>query len=238
MPFYLFSSFPAEIQGLVLEACPPNDQICLRLTCKPLYYTPSSKTPISLETIDLGSEVLCGPASPFSDWSSRWRHRQECHKLSYETIKARNEQLGKSTPEMKKKCRTRWSSHHCECYTRRTKLHYRLSSWMPKGLNYCGTCAKFTKRKRSHNGRCYHGAAKVRKSGNHFWTHTSRGGAFGRKIWKKWFNNRAMNRLEARLASERQAVERGGSARYSLRRLEPMDVDTMEVRDSKSTYWR
>lgn len=25
---------------------------------------------------------------------------------------------------------------------------------MPKGLNYCGTCAKFTKRKRSHNGRC------------------------------------------------------------------------------------
>jgi len=47
-----------------------------------------------------------------------------------------------------------------------------------------------------------------------------------------------MNRLEARLASERQAVERGGSARYSLRRLEPMDVDTMEVRDSKSTYWR
>ena len=102
----------------------------------------------------MGSEVLCGPASPFSDWSSRWRHRQECHKLSYETIKARNEQLGKSTPEMKKKCRTRWSSHHCECYTRRTKLHYRLSSWMPKGLNYCGTCAKFTKRKRSHNGRC------------------------------------------------------------------------------------
>lgn len=130
----------------------PN--VALTSQSKSLYYTPSAKTPISLETIDLGSEVLCGQTSPSSDWSSRWRHRQECHKLSYEAIKARNKQSGKSTPEMRKKCRTRWSSHHCECYTRRTKLHYRLSSWMPKGLNYCGTCAKFTKRKRSHNGRC------------------------------------------------------------------------------------
>lgn len=135
---------------------------------------------------------------------------------------------------------------------------------MPRGLNYCGTCAKFTKRKRSHNGRCesgisfsgywlwfsnllkvvclclpgYHGQPKERKSGNHFWTHTSRGGAFGRKIWKKWFNNRAMNKLEARLASERQAVQRNGSQRYYLRRLEPMDVDTTEVRDSKSSSYR
>ncbi|KAH6717022.1 hypothetical protein DL95DRAFT_450980 [Leptodontidium sp. 2 PMI_412] len=237
MSFHLFTSFPPEIQGLIVEACPPNDQICLRLTCKSLYYTPVPKTAISLETTDLGTSSLCGKTTS-SDWTSRWTHRQKCHKLSYDAICARNKQLGKPTPEMKKKCRTRWSSHHCECFTRRMRLHLRLKSWMPRGLNYCGTCAKFTKRKRSHNGRCYHGQPKERKSGNHFWTHTSRGGAFGRKIWKKWFNNRAMNKLEARLASERQAVQRNGSQRYSLRRLEPMDVDTTEVRDSKSSSYR
>lgn len=222
---------------------------------KSLYYSSSDKTPISLETTDFDSETLCGEPTTSLDWTGRWKHRQECHKLSYEAVCTRNKQLGRSTPEMKK-CRTGWSSHHCECFTRRMRLHFRLASWMPKGLNYCGTCAKFTRRKKSHHGRCelatfliskilfrwshllkmlgYHGKSKVRKSGNHFWSHTSRGGAFGPKIWKKWFNNRAMNRLEARLASERQTVQRNGSQRYSLRRLEAVDVDTQEVRDSKA----
>ncbi|TGO20282.1 hypothetical protein BPAE_0314g00040 [Botrytis paeoniae] len=30
--FPLFNSFPAEIHGLILEQCPPNDRTCLRLT--------------------------------------------------------------------------------------------------------------------------------------------------------------------------------------------------------------
>jgi len=80
----------------------------------------------------------------------------------------------------------------------------------------------------------YHGQPKVRQSKSHFWTHTSRGGAFGRKVWKLWFNNRAMNKLERRLALETTALERKGSDRYSLRQLHPMDLDTRDVRDSKS----
>ncbi|KAL2061902.1 hypothetical protein VTL71DRAFT_7280 [Oculimacula yallundae] len=234
MTFSLFTSFPPEIQGLVVEACPPNDQICLRLTCKTLYYSRLSNDPISLSTTDVGTDAYCGKLTAHLDWSSRWTHRQECHKLTYEAVCARNKQLGRSTPEMKRKCRTRYSSHHCECYSRRMRLHLRLKSWMPKGLNYCGTCEKFTKRKKSHNGRCYHGKPKQRQSKSNFWTHTSRNGAFGRKIWKKWFNNRAMNQLEARLASERQTVQRNGSQRYSMRALKAMDVDTVEVRDSRS----
>jgi hypothetical protein len=33
-------------------------------------------------------------------------------------------------------------------------LFLRLKPWMPKGLSYCWKCAKFTKRKRQHKGRC------------------------------------------------------------------------------------
>lgn len=32
MSFPQFASFPAEIQSMILESCPPNDQTCLRLT--------------------------------------------------------------------------------------------------------------------------------------------------------------------------------------------------------------
>lgn len=56
-----------------------------------------------------------------------------------------------------------------------------------------------------------------------FWTHRSRRGAFGRGLWKKWFNNRAMNSYEARLGRER---ERKGVERYNLRQLQPKNVDT------------
>ena len=83
----------------------------------------------------------------------------------------------------------------------------------------------------------YHGKAKVRKYEGNYWTHTSRGGAFGRKIWKRWFNNRAMNNLEVRLSTERPEQQRKGSERYAMRTLEAKEVDTQEVRDSHaSTY--
>jgi hypothetical protein len=79
----------------------------------------------------------------------------------------------------------------------------------------------------------YHGRPKERRYEGHYWTHTSRGGAFGRKIWNKWFNNRAMNRLEARLRQEREN-ERKGSERYLLRKLEPKAVNSKVARDSKA----
>jgi hypothetical protein len=83
----------------------------------------------------------------------------------------------------------------------------------------------------------YHGKAKVRKYEGNYWTHTSRGGAFGREIWKRWFNNRAMNNLEVRLSTERPEQQRKGSERYAMRTLEAKEVDTQEVRDSHaSTY--
>jgi hypothetical protein len=106
----------------------------------------------------------------------------------------------------------------------------------------------FTKRKKQHNGRCkfrvglfkrllisegYHGLPKQRRYEGNYWTHTSRGGAFGRKVWKKWFNNRAMNRLEARLRQDREN-QRKGSNRYSLRKLEPKPVNSRVVRGQPS----
>jgi hypothetical protein len=42
----------------------------------------------------------------------------------------------------------------------------------------------------------YHGQPKPRMYEGNFWTHHPRRGAFGRKLWKKWFNNKAMNKME------------------------------------------
>lgn len=210
-------------------------------------FSSNTKQPISLESTDTGPLCQCKDVS--KDWSARWAHRRDCHKLSYEAVKARNESKGRSTPAMNRRCRTRYGTEHCECFTRRNRLHFRLKSWMPKGLNYCGHCEKFTLRKRGHNGRCmiyldlwlenadflgYHGAPKPRKCESKYWTHTSRNGAFGRKIWKKWFNNNAMNRLEARLQEHIPENDRGGSKRYSMRYLEAKQVDTKVARDNKS----
>lgn len=209
-----------------------------------MYSLSTSKEVVSLENTDAGT--LCGKDDPIH----RWSHRNECHKASYEAVCRRNAELGRSTPDMKKKCRTRWSSNHCECYTRHTRLHRRIKSWMPRSLHYCGECEMFTKRKKQHNGRCkstfkvlerlltsegYHGRPKQRKYEGHYWTHTSRGGAFGRKIWKKWFNNRAMNRLESRLRQDREN-ERKGSERYSMRKLQPKVVNSRVVRGQPSYF--
>jgi len=115
---------------------------------KALYNLSPSKEIVPLENTDIGP--LCGRDNSIP----RWQHRNECHKASYEAVCKRNAENGRSTPEMKRKCRTNWSSHHCECYTRQTRLHRRLKSWMPRNLNYCGECEMFTKRKKQHNGRC------------------------------------------------------------------------------------
>lgn len=85
-------------------------------------------------------------------------------------------------------------------------------------------------------GEGYHGRPKQRIYEGHYWTHTSRGGAFGRKIWKKWFNNRAMNRLEARIRQD-QENQRKGCERYSMRKLKPKAVNSKVARDSKAYIW-
>jgi hypothetical protein len=209
-----------------------------------MYNISLSKEIVSLESTDIGP--LCGQ----DDTVQRWVHRHQCHKASYEAICKYNAKFGRSTPEMKKKCRTSWSSYHCECYTRHKRLHWRLKSWMPQSLRYCGTCEMFTKRKKQHNGRCklpfevaermlmtegYHGRPKARRFQGHYWTHTSRGGSFGRKIWKKWFNNNAMNHLEARLRYDGEN-QRKGSERYSLRKLEPRNVNSRVARGQPSYF--
>jgi hypothetical protein len=261
--FSYFNSFPPEIQALVLSSCTSNDLICLRLTSKHFYnLLPEPQCRISFENSNgpsleaTDNDPLCGKLDLSNGWACRYQHRLECHKHSYATFFFRNMQEGKPTPPMKPKCRTNWRSLHCECYTKRTKLHYRLAAWMPKGLRYCGTCRKFTKRKAQHRGRCklsnspftvcfssanlqtlsgYHGKPKVRISKPNYWTHTSRNGAFGRKIWKKWFNNQAWNRMERRL-NNTSYYGRAGTDRYEMRRIERKRVDTKEARDNKSVY--
>jgi hypothetical protein len=51
-------------------------------------------------------------------------------------------------------------------------------------------------------------------------------------MWKKWFNNRSMNRWEARLgiATEPSKRTRDGSLRYDFRRLEAKEVNTRAMR--------
>lgn len=50
-------------------------------------------------------------------------------------------------------------------------------------------------------------------------------------MWKKWFNNRSMNRMEARL---RSAISPGrtksGNVRYHFRELEAKAVNTRAMR--------
>ncbi len=133
---------------MVFSLFTPSSIICLFTPfSKTMYDISPTKDIVSLENTDVGP--FCG-----TDGLPRWSHRMECHKASYEAACKRNAELGRSTPEMKKKCRTGWSSKHCECYTRHMRLHRRIKSWMPRNLHYCGTCEMFTERKKQHNGRC------------------------------------------------------------------------------------
>lgn len=207
------------------------------LHSKSLYSMIPNKSSVSLDQTDLSSPLSGHSSSQLIHWSSMDTHKQHCHIASYNGHKARNDLLGKSTAPLRAKCRTGWQSKHCECFTRYQKLYVRLREWMPKGLRYCGQCQKFTRRKKGQEGRCYHGRPKPRKSTCKFWTHTSRHGAFGRKIWKKWFNNCAMNKMEGRLRRERASAARKGTQRYAMRALRGIDVNTRILRDSRTSYW-
>ncbi|KAG9229763.1 hypothetical protein BJ875DRAFT_386669 [Amylocarpus encephaloides] len=241
--FPQFSSFPAEIQGLVMEACQPNDLICLRLTCKTLYYSSPIKQIHKLSTFEQEPFCIHNPTDskdtlPPLQFSQRYSHRQTCHDRSFAFRRIQAENGLCKRPRDISQCKTGWRSDHCECWSQRSRLHNRLRSWMPSKLKYCGECGMFTKRKRCHNGRCYHGRPKPRKRTGNFWTHRSRRGAFGHKLWKMWFNNAAMNKLESRLRTTggRKVVENG---RYGLRALGPVEVDTSRGRDSDRNWdWR
>lgn len=50
-------------------------------------------------------------------------------------------------------------------------------------------------------------------------------------MWKKWVNNAAMNKYEARL---RTVKENRGGGRYKLRQIAPKDIDT---RLERGSFW-
>jgi hypothetical protein len=58
-----------------------------------------------------------------------------------------------------------------------------------------------------------------------YWTHRRGRGAFGYKLWKKWFNNAAHDRMEARLQGVRKPNQR-----YNFRDYKPRIVDSKEMR--------
>jgi hypothetical protein len=83
-----------------------------------------------------------------------YAHRRECHDICYAEAIKRADREGRPMPRARRKCSTRRWSLHCQCFMGKTKLYQRLQTWMPRGLNYCGQCDRFTKRKPQHKGRC------------------------------------------------------------------------------------
>ncbi|KAH8804711.1 hypothetical protein F5884DRAFT_796950 [Xylogone sp. PMI_703] len=231
--FSLFTSFPPEIIGLIISTCPVNDQICLRLTCKFLYNFPTltkiSEVPLSHSEIH-----PCEWRNPPS--GARCSHnRQMCHEIAYKNAVAQAERQGLRPPaRTRRRCFGRRWWGHCECYEGELSLHRRLAPWMPRGLKYCDACVKFTRRKKAHNNRCYHGQPKPRKMKTTWWTYRTGRGGFGRKLWKRWFNNAAMNSLESELREGRDGNNRCGAGRYAMRTLKAKEVDTREERNNFS----
>lgn len=127
--------------------------LILTINSKHLYnLLPSSKPPALTQSPI--SRLCKAPDLDSRDiWSVRYEHMQACHRESWEAYCAHQRATFQPEPALKKCMSKKWYAH-CECFTRRGRLHNRLRSWMPKSLNYCGVCEKFTKRKKSHNGRC------------------------------------------------------------------------------------
>jgi len=231
--FSLFNSFPPEIHALILDACPKNDRVCLRLTCKYLYNISPQKDTISLDNID-SNERLCAGGIIKTILTKRGGpncslNYQLCHERYLSVVNSSRALDGKA-PIQKPLCKQNRYNYHCRCCINggKQKLYQRLRTWVPKGLNYCGECKMYTRRKKSHKGKCYHGSPKPnpRNQGS-LWKHHPRRGGFHSKLWKKWFNNAAWNRLEKRL---RSSTPRKSNERYDLRTLKPTDVNTIKMR--------
>ncbi|TVY87317.1 hypothetical protein LAWI1_G006953, partial [Lachnellula willkommii] len=210
--FPLFTSFPPEIHSMILSSCPPNDATCLALTwyfplsppipqtllttaSKNLYALSPSKRPICLSTND-NIPPHCTLSMPDTIYFSRGNGYNWCHVSSYQAALTRTREAGLPAPRNRRTCTARrWTAthSHCECFEGTGELWWRLRGWMPEGLRYCGECGMFTVRKRGHRGVCYHGNPKPRSYKGNLWTHRSRNGAFGPKLWKMWVNNAAMD---------------------------------------------
>lgn len=112
------------------------------------------------------SEYLCessekAPTPPLVSWYSRYEHRRNCHNICYTEAVKRAENEGRPAPKARRKCSTRRWAEHCGCFAGKAKLHQRLRGWMPRGLNYCSQCERFTKRKPQHKGRCKYALSLV-----------------------------------------------------------------------------
>lgn len=137
----------------VLQGKLSHSSTNLKLTTnsKQMYSLVDKKHIVPLDNTDQGR--LCGcEVPPAQQWRERWTHRRECHQLSFVENNKHLEATGRK-PLALKKCRT-MAHDHCECFMRKFKLHHRLRTWKPQGLNYCSVCGSFTRRKRGHNGRC------------------------------------------------------------------------------------
>jgi hypothetical protein len=208
MPSFLdlFLDLPLEIHHLILEKCSPNDEVCLRLASKRLYDLISTITPASNATENVEPKIpltqpdfrhLCGETKRMSDWREKQLHRYQCHFLSKAEDQRRKAlQEGRDpsgiVAEVQRNfgrpgiraCKVRGYKDHCECFNR--PLWKRLEGWIrdAKGqdFRYCSECNMFTKRKRWHNGRCYHGRGKPRRQKHVFWTYKKGGGGYR---WKE-----------------------------------------------------
>lgn len=261
--FPQFSNLPLEIQSLVLDQCPPNDRVCLSLANRTLYALAGSlpSTRLSLSHIDpLPRTCICTLHEEEGDENEKpavvptkgvervlWCHMQK------QALQNRERRALGKREVVRSSCRTAkvwWrGDQHCYCGVDGERpLYRRLRSWVPRGLNYCGQCDKWTRRTRSHGGRCkchdllrwtcitdewrlgHHGLPRpTRRRTNNLWMHHSRKGAFGHKIWKFWFNNAAHNSFEARLRDGVDSCRRSASG-HNLRTLRMRDIDTSVAR--------
>lgn len=202
----LIVDLPLEILCLIVEKCSPNDLVCLRLASKRFYnvvpsvVSVSNGTPTHQEKILLTQtdfKHLCGSSVAWSDWQGRQMHRYQCHFLSKAEDQRRKalEEGGDPSEIVAevqrtvgrpgiRACKVRAYKDHCECFNQ--PLWKRLEGWMrhSKGqdFRYCSRCNMFTKRKRWHNGRCYHGGRKPQRQRHEFWTYKKGGGGYR---WKE-----------------------------------------------------
>lgn len=187
-----FLDLPLDVLKLIIEACSPNDRVCLRLASKALYALPfntqtsSSSTSDALEQkiplTQADAPLLCRRTLPKNDMHTILIHRALCHGLcKAEHLRRKAIELGKdpsgivaphiSHPDRPfggrpavRNCQVRRNKNHCECFNR--PLWKRLESWIrdAKGedFRYCSQCHTFTKRTKQSSGRCRHGKAKAK----------------------------------------------------------------------------
>ncbi|PQE29228.1 f-box domain-containing protein [Rutstroemia sp. NJR-2017a BBW] len=230
----LFNKFPSEIHAMILERCNPIDRVCMQLT----WYFPSSYPFSTRKTNPPSSKYLYNllprPSQPLSLSTSeapipicaksqeppygKCINRHGCHQSSLDVVNARRAEKGLWPLGKQKWCSTWWSLDHCFCFSNKSTqvLHKQLRSWVPREWKFCSRCNRYTFRKRTKKYLCQHGfkapsgpSMRAYYERRTYWTHHRGKGAFGHKLWKKWFNNAAYDRMEMRLQGKLQASDYG-----------------------------